>query len=206
VKASKLLILFLSLLFSWGLLQAQVMRLGVHASLGYAWPHQDVLDKGLNSSLGIDLNLSRGWCLIFDFSYGRYQVESRPRGLQKGTIVLTPFWARVQHRFLPDRNISPYLFMGSGYVFSRFLMEELLTIPEISVSQKVENGWGFTGGAGLELKLKRENISIFTEAIYISRKNGGITTINDLNFGLREEKFKVDLSSWQIRVGFRYFY
>jgi len=49
---------FLNLLFSWGLLQAQVMRLGVHASLGYAWPHQDVLDKSLNSSLGIDLNLS----------------------------------------------------------------------------------------------------------------------------------------------------
>ena len=95
---------------------------------------------------------------------------------------------------------------GAGYIFSRFQLQQLITIPEVSFSQKVEDGWAWLGGAGLEIRLNREKLSFFGEAVYLSRQTTGTTIIDDLNLGRREKTFDVDLKAWQIHLGLRYFY
>lgn len=205
LKAFSIIGLFLSLLVFSFSLAGQGRQRGIHASVGYAWPRQNNLESALVSSLGLDFQLRRNWRLVLDFSFARYQVNFEPQGLMEGTLVSTPFWIRLQYIF-SQGLISPYLGGGVGYVFNRFQMEEMVTIPEVTISQKVDDDWGFVAGAGVEWRLRGKQVTVFGEANYISCAPPGVTSINDMNFGRREERFSVDLNSWQLKFGIRYFY
>jgi len=187
-------------------LGAQPGRFGLHGGLGYSYPKAETIGGGVLSSVGFDLRLKYGWRLSFDFALSRHHVDYDPQGLKEGTLTLTPFWVVLQYHIFSRGAFSPYLLGGAGYIFSRFQLQQLITIPEVSISQKLEDGWAWLGGAGLEIRLNRKKLSFFGEAVYMSRQTTGTTTINDLNFGLREETFDVDLKAWQIHLGLRYFY
>jgi len=209
MKAGMGRIWLLSLVLFWLsplLLVAQQGRFGLHGTLGYAVPQAETIGGGVLSSVGFDLKLKYGWRLCFDFALSRHHVEDNPQGLREGTLTLTPFWGILQYHFFPRGAFSPYLLGGAGYIFSRFQLQQLITIPEVSFSQKVEDGWAWLGGAGLEIRLNREKLSFFGEAVYMSRQTTGTTIIDDLNLGRREETFDVDLKAWQIHLGLRYFY
>jgi len=205
LKTFRIMGLLLSLLILTFSLAGQGRQRGIHASVGYAWPRQDNLGSALASSLGLDFQLRRNWRLVLDFSYARFPVNFDPQGLMEGTLVSTPFWIRLQYSFFPG-PISPYLGGGAGYVFNRFQMEGMVTIPEVTISQKVDDDWGFIVGIGVEWRLKGEQATLFGEINYLTCSPPGVTSINDMNFGRREERFSVDLNSWQLRLGIRYFY
>ncbi len=84
-------------------------------------------------------------------------------------------------------------------------LENLIKLPEVEISQELENGWGILAGAGVELEVK-EQWAIFLEGLYSLRKTEGIPTINCMNFGMNKGTFPVDLNSWQVRLGIPYFY
>jgi outer membrane protein len=201
-----MVILGLFLLIGPSFLVAQRGRFGIHGGVGYVFPEEEVIGGGLVSSVGFDLKLRQGWRLSFDFALSRHHIDYDPQGLKEGTLTLTPFWCVLQYHFFPQGRFSPYLLAGVGYVFSRFQLQQLITIPEVSISQKLADGWGWLGGIGAEIKVSREKLSFFGEAVFMSRQTTGTTTINDLNFGVREETFRVNLDSWQIHLGLRYFY
>jgi len=45
---------------------------------------------------------------------------------------------------------------------------------------------------------------VFGEFLYTRRKTEGVTKINDMNFGLSQEEFAVNLSSLSVSLGLRF--
>lgn len=186
-------------------LQAQRPRAGLHVGFALVQPGQSNINQGWSSSLGVDFSLSKKLRVAFDFAYGTHQVDYDPEGLFGGTMTLTPFWGTAQYFFLPDLKPSPYVFAGIGYIFSSFRLGELNKLPELEISQELKNGWGAHAGLGLEVKVK-ERFAFYLEGLYALRQTNCVTTLNDMNLGISKETFSVDLNSWQIRLGLRYFY
>ncbi len=205
LRAKNIFLLVIAAVFFLPSLWAQRPRAGLHAGFSLVQPVQKNINRGWNSSLGVDFSLTRNLRIAFDFAYGRHQVDYDAAGLFGGTMTLTPFWASVQYFFLPEIKPSPYIFGGAGYIFSSFRIEDLIKLPEVEVSQNLENGWGVHAGLGLEMKV-RGQFAFYLEGLYALRQTNCVTTLNDMNLGISKETFSVDLNSWQVRLGIRYFY
>lgn len=120
-----------------------------------------------------------------------------------GTAYVNPFVVSAQYFLLPERAFTPYVFLGGGFVFDRFKLGDIFTIPEITISQKLKNGPGGKIGLGFEANLN-ESVSIVLEFYYFYMTTQATTTVEDMNFGSSAENFRVNLNSLIVHLGFRY--
>ena len=183
---------------------AHAQSLSFHVNGGIAFPREDHIESGLETGFGFSLSIDKKISLSLDFSYWKSDVSDEHPELYDGKLSVTPFLVSLQYSFLEEAKVIPYIFVGTGFVFSNFEMGDIITIPEISINQKVENGISFYCGVGGRIKIT-SNLALLTEIIYLNREATGETTVTDMNFGVTKDEFSISMSSIVLRVGIKYF-
>lgn len=176
-----------------------------HAGLGWAGPGGSSLNGSFQTDFGFSLSITEKISLVLDFSYWKTAVEEQSGGdLLNGELTMTPFLGGIRLDLSSHSFISPYLFGGIGYVVSTFRMGDVVTIPEVSITQRINSGIGFQGGGGVLFRVT-ESIGIFLEGLYMARSASGTTTIRDLNLGVTTDDFSLNLNTLIVHVGIKYF-
>lgn len=200
----KILTIALSLIFLCFQAPAYAQSLSFHVHGGMALPQEGNIESGFETGFGFSYSIDKKISLTFDFSYWRSDVSKDHPDLYDGELSVTPFLVSLQYSLLEEAAVIPYIFAGTGFIFSNFEIGDIITIPEISINQKVENGISFYCGAGGRIKFT-SNLALLTEITYLFRDATGETTITDMNFGVSKEGFSIDMSSLVLRVGIKYF-
>ena len=138
-----------------------------HAGAGWAKPAGNSLNGSFQTDFGFSLAIAGKISLMLDFSSWKSAVEEQPGGnLLDGVLTMTPYLGAIRLDLGSSPSISPYLFGGIGYVVSSFRMGDIVTVPEVSITQKVRSGIGFQGGGGVLFRIA-ESIGIFIEGLYV---------------------------------------
>lgn len=202
---NKILLLFLMLAFvtpGW----TQNIKLNFQANGGLAYPLAENIKPGFESGFGFSLPVDKKLSLVLDISHWKSQVREEKGKLLDGTLAVTPFYVSLYYYLGVRRKIVPYLFVGGGIVFHSFKIKDYVTIPEVSISQKVKDGLGLNGGGGALFKISTR-FALYTEIDFMYRKGKGTTVVNDMNLGvIEEEEFSLDLNSITIQAGIKYYF
>ncbi|MFP4082843.1 MAG: outer membrane beta-barrel protein [Candidatus Aminicenantes bacterium] len=179
-------------------------RLIFHVNGGISLPAEENVNSAFDSGFGFAVAVNKKLWFSFNFDYWRSQVKETEKKLLEGKLSETPFLASVHYSLTESKTFNPYVFAGIGFVFSHFDIGEYVTIPEVTINQKVENGPALQAGLGGWFRVSKR-WAVFAEALYLYRKTDGKTIITDLNLGVTEDSFSLNMSASLLRVGIRYF-
>lgn len=192
------------LLFAQNVLGQGDRNMRIHGSFGLSQVSEKNISSGFWSGFGFSVPIKKDLHLSFNFGAWKSQTRSKPDGLQDGSLTVNPFFASLYYFLgLGDRSITPYIFFGGGYIFSIFKMEDVVSIPEITFSQNIDNSFGGQVGAGIKIEVSRR-ISLTGDASYLYSKTSGTTIIQDLNFGTTTDDFSLILSSIILQLGIEF--
>mgnify|MGYP001057460826 CR=1 FL=1 len=203
-KKTKYGVTFLAFLLLASPLPAQNPQGSVHVNGGLSWFLKENIDSGFETGFGFSVPFFNKTSLVFNFGYWKSSVHEEAGGLYSGTLSMAPFQASLYYHILESKGFIPYVFGGAGMIFNHFEMEDLVTIPEVSIDQNVNNGVGFHAGAGSHLKINK-HLALYGEICFLYRKAEGTTTTTDMNKGISTEKFPLNLNSFALRFGIRYY-
>jgi hypothetical protein len=171
---------------------------------GVGVPTEDYFDAHIVSGFGLTIPLKKRLSLSLDLGFWKSGVEEVPTKFFDGHLKAFPLLASLQFSLSRQKSINPHVFLGGGYIFCSFTMQDIITIPEITIDQNIKNGPFFQVGLGIDVAISQA-FGVFTEVIYFHRKTTGITTITDLNFGTSTKEFPVNLKAWIFQIGIKYF-
>ncbi len=177
--------------------------LRIHGSAGLSAMSEKSFGSGFWSSLGFSIPIKNDLFLSFNFGAWKTQVNAHADLLQNGSLSVSPFFVLLQYHLVSNHSIYPYLFIGGGYIFSSFRMEDVDSIPETILSQKVDNSPGGQVGAGIQLNVSKR-MSLNADISYFISKTSGTTTIQDPNFGTTTDDFSLNLSGLNLQFGIKY--
>jgi outer membrane protein W len=180
------------------------IQLSFEVQGGAGIPAEESLNTHVVSGFGVTIPMEKRLSLSLDLGYWRSNVEEAPDKFHDGHLKAFPLLASLQFFLSRQNRVNPYVFLGGGYIFCSFEMEDIITIPEITIDQSVKSGSCLQAGFGIGVPISR-SFGLFTEAIFFYRKTKGITTIADLNFGISTKEFPVNLSAWIFQIGIKYF-
>lgn len=192
--------LILSLLSFFVLANAETQTLSIHAKIGAASPVEEHIHSSLSGAFGLALHFDNKISVSLDLGSWKSLVDEKLHRMFKGKMTLTPLLISFRYFLTLDKRISSYTVIGGGYVFTHFKMDDVITIPEITISQKVTSGLCLHVGLGASLKITK-SFGLLAEGVYFSRKSKGVTTISDMNFGSSSEEFSVRLHTILFQVG-----
>lgn len=175
-----------------------------HANGGLSLPKEKNINSGFETGFGFAFPINKKISISFNFGFWKSGVEAGAGKLMKGKLTVTPFLASIHYCLFEKKIFIPYFFVGAGYVFNSFKIGEYITIPEVKITQKIEAGPAFQAGLGSQILISRK-LALFAEAFYLYRQAEGTTTISDMNFGLSSEKFTLNMSSFFIGLGIKYY-
>lgn len=175
----------------------------IHGNLGLSSPRDKNLDSGVWSGFGFSIPMKKNIYLSFDFGAWKSQTSAEPGGLLEGSLSVSPFFVFLQYFLTSDRTINPFVFVGGGYIFTSFRMEDIVTIPEITLFQKVDSSPGSQVGFGIQSKISKL-IYFAADVSYLYSKTSVTATIQDLNFGLSTEDFPLILSTLIFKLGIKF--
>lgn len=190
------------LAFPW---PSPAQKANFHANPGVAIPKDKNILSAFESGFGFSLSLTKRIFLSINFGHWKSRVKEKEASLMNGELSITPFFLSLQFKLRERSQINPYVFLGANLVVTEFEIGEYITIPEVTLNQKVENGPGLHFGIGTDFGLT-ENLALFTEGIYLVRKTEAETTFTDMNFGVTTEKFSISLDSLVFQIGIKYFF
>jgi len=203
-KHRKVPILILILLGLSIPVNAETQNLSFYAKIGIASPTEDHIHSSLSEAFGLALHIDNKISISIDLNLLRSPVDEKPHNMFSGKMTLTPLLISLKYSLALDNRIYPYTIIGGGYVFTHFRMDDLITIPEITISQNVMGGLCFYTGLGALVKISK-SFGLIAEGVYLFRKSKGVTTITDMNFGTSSEEFSVRLHTTLFQVGIVYF-
>lgn len=203
IAPSTIVIFFLLSLHSW--VHGEMHSLSFQAKLGVVSPAHNSIHSSLTAGLGIALPVKESISVSLDLGFWKSSVDTEPHKFYEGKMTLLPVLASFRYSFLPDKKINPYVFIGPGYVFAHFKMKDIITIPEVTIDQTIENGFCVHAGVGTIIRIS-ESLGVNAGGFYFNRKSMGTTTISDLNLGKILEKFSVRLHALIFQVGIEYFF
>jgi len=183
--------------FVWG------QKFSVRASGGVIFPKEGNVDAAFAFGFGISYSIIQNIWISLDLGYWKNDVTEGTEKLHQGRLIATPFLVSIHYEMLKTKKFAPYLSIGYGYILYDFWLGDIITIPEITVTQNVENGPAWFGGLGGQIRVW-ERTSVYAETVYLYSKPDGKTIILDMNFGVSREEFSVDMRSIIIRLGIRY--
>jgi len=183
----------------------EMPNLSFQAKLGFMSPAKDYIHSSLTAGLGIIFPVKDNASISLDLGFWKSSVDTEPHKFYEGKMTLMPVLASLRYSLLHDKTINPYVFIGTGYVLAYFKMEDIITIPEITINQTIENGFCLQAGAGTVIRIS-ESLGMTAEGFYFHRKTAGTTTISDLNFGMSSENFSVRLHAFIFQIGMKYFF
>lgn len=180
---------------------AQEERVGVHGALAYYSPAEEDLKAAFGSDIGTDFRLTGRLWLSVQLKYGNLNVRAKNSGLLPGEINFSPLLVALQYYLVKGGKVSPYLFLGGGYFFSRLVRDATAPLPPLFKEQKVRSGLGFHGGVGGTIPLSGQ-FSLFVEAFHLYRKAKAETVY----FPSVKESFTLNLGGFSLLFGVKYFY
>jgi len=183
---------------------AETQTLSFYSKMGIASPVEDRLHSALSGSFGFALHIDDNISVSIDINSWKNSVDEKPHNMFNGKMTLTPLLISLKYSLSLDNRIYPYTIIGGGYVFTHFRMDDLITIPEITISQEVMGGSCLHAGLGTLVKISK-SFGLVGDGVYLFRKSKGITTITDMNFGSSSEEFSVPLHTILFQVGIVYF-
>lgn len=172
---------------------------------GISLPQEGQIKSGLSSGFGFSLPLTKSFLFQLDFGYWKCQVESRPGRLYEGELFFAPLLFSFHFIARISGILKPYVFIGSGYAFNHFKMGSYVSIPEVTIDQSIQNGFLIQGGAGMALSMAKR-LDAFFELDYLYREGKGKTTFSDMNLGIFQEEFSLNLSSLGVKIGIKYLF
>lgn len=176
-----------------------------HANPGVAIPKEKNILSAFESGFGFSLPLTKRIFLSVNFGHWKSRVKEKEGSLMNGELSITPFFLSLQFKLRERSQINPYVFIGANLVVTKFEIGEYITIPEVTLNQKIGNGPGLHFGMGTDFSLT-ENLALFAEVIYLVRKAEAETTFTDMNFGVTTEQFSISLDSIVFQIGIKYFF
>ena len=175
----------------------------LHLHGGGVYPSEANLNNTFSTGFGFSFYLLKNLPFTFDFIGWKSDVDERIGHLHDGKLTSTLFLLSGQYIFFPEKRISPFLFVGSGIMFNNFEIGTYYSIPEITLSQKVEGGPVLNLGAGALLKIS-DNFSLFLDLFYLIKSSSARTVVTDMNFGSETSTFSINLNTAVVRFGLRY--
>lgn len=187
-------------LFLFGLMfaagkAAEGRTTGVEVFGGAMLPVRDFLGRNTVTGFGILWPCARRTRIGVHFVYADLPSRGEGDGILPGRLVLTPFLAFVRQEFSLGERWAVHVAGGGGIVFAR-LREDVITIPEVAISQRFPSRAALHFAGGFSYSPAR-NLKAFVRGGWILFRTTGTTTIRDMNFGVSEREFAADLSTFQ---------
>ncbi len=198
-----------ALVLAFGLLGGAVFGQSRKPSLfaqgGGAFHEENNLRPGVETGFGFSYPLGKRFSLSLAYLNWKSESKEFRTKLYNGTLTLSPVLLSVQFDFLPNTFFFPYAFMGGGYLFSRFKIGSYVSIPEVKIDQRVDDGPAFYCGLGARIAFS-ETWSFSSEAAYLIRNASGETIIFDMNKGVSREKIWVNVHVVFLKFGVRFYF
>jgi opacity protein-like surface antigen len=172
---------------------------------GCSFPEENNLRAGLVSGFGFSFRVLGGLSILFDFSQWQNRSVESAGKLYNGTVTVSPLLAAVELEFFRNRFFFPYLFVGGAYVSARFRIGSYVSIPEVKIDQKIENGFALCFGLGARIAIA-ERLSFFSEASYLRRTAPAKTIYDDMNLGRSSREIIANLRFVQVQFGLKYYF
>ncbi len=204
-KNAKLFSMILVLFFFFVPANADFPTFSLHAKIGRGSPVEGHIHSGFSGAFGLALHFDRQISVSIDIGSWRSPVDEKSDEMFEGKLTLIPILVSLKYFFSLENRVHPYVSVGGGYVFTRFRMDNIITIPEITISQEIRSGVGIHAGLGAVVKISK-SFGLEAEGLYIFRNSKGVTTISDMNFGSSSEEFSVRLHTVLFQVGIIYFF
>ena len=202
-KNLKALILICLVIFIFSFSADLHAKIIVHLHGGAAYPAESNINNTFSTGFGFSFYLLENAPVIFDFISWKSDVEEKSGHLHEGKLTSNLFLVSGKYILFPEKKICPYAFVGTGIIFNNFELGTYYSIPEITLSQKVEGGPVLDLGAGALFKIS-DNFSLFLDLFYLIRSSTGTTVITDMNFGRETSTFSISQNTALVRLGIRY--
>lgn len=177
----------------------------VHGHAGYAFHESGNLRGGLETGFGFAYPLAERFWISIEFSHWKTKTKPVPGILRDGTVTISPIIACLQYEFLDNRYFIPYAFAGGAFVFTKFKIGPVISIPEVKINQTIESGPAYYFGIGARIPFTRW-VSFCSEVSYLVRTAPGKTIIRDMNLGISEEAIVVNLKTVFVKFGLKLFF
>lgn len=173
---------------------------GVQFQGGYAFPEENKHRGGPQTGFGIFFPVGGRMSVSFEFMRWAVRSLGSPGKLYAGRIEISPIAASVRLEFLRNQFFFPYGFAGAAYVFTRFEIGPVISIPEVRIGQRIESGWAPYLGLGARLALSRI-LSFTSEVAYLARTAAARTVFTDMNLGISTEDITANLRTVFLKFG-----
>ena len=182
---------------------AQNRRFSLHIQGGGAGHEENNLKIGLASGFGISIPISSNLSMTAELDYWETRSRYSFRKLYNGHLTILPILIGLRYEFQPNAFFAPYVIVGGGYLFSKFRIGSLLTIPEVTIDQRIQSGWAGQLGVGACFALS--NLwSFFSEFNYLLRTAPAQTIVRDMNLGVSTDDIWVNLHVVLLKFGFKF--
>lgn len=155
---------------------------------------------GATLSYGFSKNIAIELAGLFISGKGKYDPES----LSQGRLTVIPLQLSLVGRFPLNRKLTPYLLAGGSFFLISFAQWHELGM---TLTEKVNNAFGFHFGGGLEYAL-RQTLSMTFDLRYCLGKAKGSWSIRDDATAIESEgTFSgLNLNTMIFSVGLKYFF
>jgi len=196
-------------ILAFGLLGGSVFGQSRKPSLfaqgGGAFHEENNLRPGVETGFGFSYPLGKRFSLSLEYLYWKSESKEFKTKLYNGTLTLSPVLLSLQFDFHRNTFFFPFAFIGGGYLFSRFKIGSYVSIPEVKIDQRVDEGPAFYFGLGARIAFS-ETWSFLSEAAYLLRNASGETIISDMNKGVSREKIWVNIHVVFLKFGLRFYF
>jgi hypothetical protein len=175
----------------------------VHA--GFGFPEENNLHGGWESGLGFVLPFAPRLAVAVEYLQWKDTSKQSFGKLYPGTLTLAPIQASLQYGFYENMYFRGYALAGAAYIVSRFRIGAYLSIPEVTIEQRVENGWAFFGGLGANLALSK-TFDFYIEMSYMRRSLPAVTIVHDTNLGNSETSLTANLRHVFLKMGLKFYF
>jgi len=183
----------------------QMRNAVIHGHAGYAFHESGNLRGGLETGFGFAYPLTERFWISIELSHWKTMTKPVPGILRDGTVTVSPIIASLQYDFLNNRFFIPYAFAGGAFVFTKFKIGPVISIPEVKINQTIENGPAYYLGIGARIPFTRW-VSFCGEVSYLVRKGPGKTIIKDMSLGTSEEAMVINLKTVFVKFGLKLFF
>jgi hypothetical protein len=167
----------------------------VEAFAGGMFPFRGALGRAATTGFGVTWPLADNTRVGVHFIRSVLSSGGDPGGLLPGKLTLTPFLVFIRQDLRLGGRWAVHLSGGGGFVFAT-LREDVVTIPEVTISQRLPNSPALHLAARVSFALA-ESLSVFIQGGAVHCRTTGTTTVRDMNFGVSGSEFKANLGSAQ---------
>ncbi|MCX6565512.1 MAG: hypothetical protein NTW38_03675 [Candidatus Aminicenantes bacterium] len=181
---------------------AQSRRVAFSFQGGGAGHEENNLHVGLATGFAMTVPLTARLAVTAEIDHWATASRSSFRKLYNGRLAVTPFLLGLRYEFGGNGYFVPYAVAGTGYVGTKFWIDPVVTLPEVTIEQNVRSGWGGYFGFGASWRLAAL-WEFFSEIDYLVRTAPCRTVVRDPNLRVTAEDIWVNLHVVYWKFGFR---